>query len=129
MGNNEEEACDTGLQLGLRLYSGTATQTKKDYNDQKTMMIKPLIYFDWFNLCPKEDQRSNGSPNLKPININMDHQGNRNSSAGTKNVKDNDFLKNNHNNNHDRRKKLKLTKDQSDFLEDYFKLNTTLDPV
>lgn len=139
--NNEEEACNTGLQLGLGLYG--ATQTKKDdenHDDHENMMMikqKPLSFcFDLgFDLCPKEDQASNWS-SLKPSNINMDHE-EKGNCTGTKKVKhdfvddddDDDDNNNNRNKHGGRRKKLKLTKDQSNFLEDYFKSNTTLDPV
>lgn len=107
-----DEECNTGLYLGLGI--------KKEKKKQK-LVNKPC--FDLaFELCPK-----NEAIKVHNSHINNNNKGERFSLEYYPNATtcstDSD------NNNADRRKKLRLTKEQSAMLENTFKLHNTLNPV
>lgn len=106
-----DEECNTGLYLGLGI--------KKEKKPK--LMNKPC--FDLaFELCPKSEAikvHNSHNNNNKGERFSLEYYPNATTCST-----DSD-----NNNNTDRRKKLRLTKEQSAMLENTFKLHNTLNPV
>ncbi|KAI4344496.1 hypothetical protein L6164_011715 [Bauhinia variegata] len=106
----EDEACNTGLCLGLGM--GGFVPKKKIKKEEKPV---PCLDLD-FELCTNEEA------------INVDHTAQRkrtnHESLQYPNAKSDAT-----NNRNGCRKKLRLTKEQSALLEDSFKLHSTLNPA
>ncbi|XP_059461497.1 homeobox-leucine zipper protein HAT22-like [Corylus avellana] len=118
----DDEACNTSLRLGLGSgdHVSRKEETRGDYDDEEEMREeKPLVCLDL--MFPTEGA------------VNVDHKADRSLPFG-KFDGDDDYpnMENDsdiHRSKDGRRKKLRLSKDQSFFLEDCFKLHSTLSPA
>jgi hypothetical protein len=113
---DDHEACNTRLHLGLGFFGDRVPRKETRNHDQKEE--KPLVCLDF--MFPREEA------------INVDHKADR--STFRKFDRDDEYPnKENDSDSHPNkdagRKKLRLSKDQSILLEDCFKLHSTLSPV
>ncbi|KAF5461670.1 hypothetical protein F2P56_017748 [Juglans regia] len=125
---DDDQACNTRLNLGLGLGDQNCPRKERDIDRKKE---KPLVCLDLtFALRPKEeavnvdDHEISADPSTLKVNIDgyEDHQYLN---------KENKSSKNHHKKEGGGggRKKLRLTKEQSILLEDSFKLHSTLNPA
>jgi homeobox-leucine zipper protein len=107
----DDEACNTRLRLGLGL--GDYVPRRKEH-DQKE---KPVVCLDLtFALRPKHEAiNKTERSSFKKMDRDEEFPNKENDSINNKKESG--------------RKKLRLTKEQSSFLEDSFKLHSTLTPV
>ena len=117
----DDEACNTSLRLGLG--SGDQVPRKEetrgdedDDDDEEKREEKPLVCLHF--MFPTEGA------------VNVDHKADRSLQFDRDDEYPNmENDSDNHRSKDCRRKKLRLSKDQSFFLEDCFKLHSTLSPV
>jgi len=109
----DDDACNTSLSLGLGMGGHVPPRKGK----QKL----PSLDLTFDDLCPKGEQTSHVNQQL--------HDHKAKGLLSLKHPNENNSPDSSNNSNTGIRKKLKLTKEQSDTLEDIFKMHTTLNPV
>ncbi|XP_061371192.1 homeobox-leucine zipper protein HAT22-like [Gastrolobium bilobum] len=105
----DDEACMTGLNLGLGMGGYVPKKEKQKVNNPGGCLNLT------FELCPKGEAIETEGLSLKSVDEGHHHP-NENSTD-------------NNNSKNGSRKKLRLTKEQSTMLEESFKLHTTLNPA
>lgn len=119
---NEEE-CNTGLSLGLGLgeYAAATAKARRGTRQRDNKSTATACLDLSFTLCPKREATARGAAVDSKLKASTTTEEEEEDDDGSKIWESN--------NNNSSRKKLRLTKEQSNLLEDRFKLHTTLNSV